>query len=45
MLDEYLLSEEDAEDASTESTRYGNTTSESSTEGSTVDQAFEELLG
>jgi hypothetical protein len=35
MLDEY----------STESTRYGNTTSESSTEGSTVDQAFEELLG
>ena len=40
MLDEYLLSEEDAEDASTESTRYGNTTSESTTERSTVDPAF-----
>ena len=39
MLDEFLLGEEDAEDVSTESTRYNNTNSTS-----TIDKAFEELL-
>ncbi len=40
MLDEFLLGEEDAEDASVESARYtGNS------EKSSVDQAFEDLLG
>lgn len=45
MLDEYLLTEDDAEETSTESTKYGNTTSNAGTEGNSVDQAFEELLG
>jgi len=40
MLDEFLLSEEDAEEVSTESTRYSK--SSGPTE---VDQAFKELLG
>jgi hypothetical protein len=40
MLDEFLLGEEDAEDVSTETTKY-----ESSTPASNVDKAFEELLG
>jgi len=47
MLDEFLLGEEDAEETSTESSRYGNTdsTTTTTTEASSVDQAFEELLG
>ena len=40
MLDEFLLSEDDAEDVSSETTKY-----ESSSTESTVDKAFEELLG
>ena len=40
MLDEFLLGEEDAEDVSTETTKY-----ESNTPESAVDRAFEELLG
>ena len=40
MLDEYLLGEEDAEDTSTESTKYS-----ANQAASPVDQAFEELLG
>jgi len=39
MLDEFLLSEEDAEDVSSESSRYSNKGT------SSVDQAFKELLG
>ena len=39
MLDEFLLGEEDAESVSTESSRYNN-----SSQKSTVDKAFEELL-
>lgn len=39
MLDEFLLGEEDAEEVSSESTRYKNN------EMSSVDQAFNELLG
>ena len=38
MLDEFLLNEEDAEDVSTETTKYNNSNS------SAVDKAFEELL-
>jgi hypothetical protein len=48
MLDEFLLGEEDAEETSKESTRYGATTgatTTTTTEASSVDQAFEELLG
>ena len=47
MLDEFLLGEEDAEDTSKESSRYGTTTdtTTTTTEASSVDQAFEELLG
>ena len=40
MLDEFLLGEEDAEDVSTETTKY-----ESSAPENAVDRAFEELLG
>ena len=40
MLDEYLLGEEDAEDVSRETNKYQSSTAESS-----VDKAFEELLG
>ena len=40
MLDEYLLTEEDAEDVSSESTRYNNESSETNA----VDKAFKELL-
>ena len=40
MLDEYLLGEEDAEDVSRETNKYQSSTAESS-----VDRAFEELLG
>ena len=40
MLDEFLLDESDAEEVSSESTRY-----ESSAPTSAVDKAFEELLG
>ena len=39
LLDEFLLGEEDAEEMSTESTKYN-----SSNPGSTIDKAFEELL-
>ena len=39
MLDEFLLGEEDAEDVSSESTKYA-----SNSESSVVDKAFEELL-
>ena len=39
MLDEFLLGEEDAEDVSSESSRYNNKNMNS------VDQAFKELLG
>lgn len=48
MLDEYLLTEDDAEETSTESKRYGNTTetkTDNTTATNSVDQAFEELLG
>ena len=41
MLDEYLLGEEDAEDVSSESSHYNSKDSETSS----VDRAFEELLG
>ena len=40
MLDEYLLGEDDAEDLSTETTKY-----ETSSPASDVDKAFDELLG
>ena len=40
MLDEFLLSEEDAEDVSNETVKY-----ESTSPASAVDKAFEELLG
>ena len=40
MLDQYLLTEEDAEEVSTETTKY-----ESTEPSSSVDKAFEELLG
>ena len=40
MLDEYLLGEDDAEDLSTETTKY-----ETSSPASSVDKAFDELLG
>ena len=40
MLDEFLLAEEDAESVSTETNKYQSTDA-----GSSVDQAFEELLG
>jgi len=40
MLDEYLLGEEDAEDVSTETTKYEN-----SSPVSAVDKAFDDLLG
>ena len=40
MLDEYLLGEDDAEEMSTETTKY-----ETSTPPSSVDKAFDELLG
>ena len=40
MLDEFLLGEEDAEDVSSETTKY-----ESDSSTSAVDKAFEELLG
>ena len=42
MLDKFLLGEEDAESASTETTRYGK---DVATEVSSVDKAFNELLG
>jgi hypothetical protein len=48
MLDSFLLGEEDAEETSKESTRFGNSdtkTTDTTTEVSSVDQAFEELLG
>ena len=41
MLDEYLLGEDDAEDVSSESSHYKSDNSETSS----VDRAFEELLG
>jgi len=41
MLDEFLLGEEDAEEVSSETTKYES----SGTGGSDVDKAFEELLG
>ena len=40
MLDEYLLGEDDAEEMSTETTKY-----ETSSPASDVDKAFDELLG
>ena len=40
MLDEFLLEGNDAEEVSTETTKYSNTKQESS-----VDRAFSELLG
>ena len=46
MLDEVLLSDEDAEAASTETVKYASTTgSDKSTEANTVSDAFAELLG
>jgi hypothetical protein len=44
MLDEYLADDESAEDMSSETNRYGKTTSQSSTANS-VESAFNELLG
>ena len=41
MLDQFLLSEEDAEDASTETSKYSN----SSSSDDKVTKAFAELLG
>ena len=44
MLDEYLADDESAEDMSTETNRYGNTTT-SQTTANSVESAFSELLG
>ena len=43
MLDEYLADDESAEDMSTETNRYGNTTSQNT--ANSVESAFNELLG
>ena len=43
MLDEYLTDDESAEDMSTETNRYGNTTSQNNNANS-VESAFNELL-
>jgi hypothetical protein len=43
ILDEFLLSDEDAEGASNETTKYGS--SNSGDTATSVDQAFSELLG
>ena len=43
MLDEYLADDDSAEDMSTETNRYGNTTSQTS--ANSVESAFNELLG
>ena len=43
MLDEYLADDESAEDMSTETNRYGNTTSQNT--ANSVERAFNELLG
>ena len=46
MLDEFLLSDEDAEAASTETVKYASTTgSDKSKEATTVSAAFDALLG
>jgi hypothetical protein len=44
MLDEYLTDDESAEEMSTETNRYGNTTSQNDT-ATSVESAFSELLG
>ena len=46
MLDEFLLSDEDAESTSTETVKYASVADGSkSSEASTVSDAFDELLG
>ena len=43
ILDQYMLDDTDAEDASSESKKFGTQATESGT--NSVDKAFEELLG